>query len=147
MSFLVGGALIDSIGDVGGYVAVFGAMAFSFGVVGLVRSVRVGRLVSKGGWRRRRAVFNVRGAGNGQPALLLTDDGAEPEAVLSVATTVFRWRVLAGVEWLWVAGNPRSRFAAIATQDGEHVIMVKRPLLRWWRERLRRIATGGPSPV
>ena len=61
--------------------------------------------------------------------LLLVGDGEEPEAVLGVATTVFRWNALRGADWLWVTGNPLSRFAAVATMDGAHVVVVKRPLL------------------
>ena len=139
---MVGGLLIDSLGGVGGAVSVLGAMAFVLGSVGWIRAARVGRMALKHGWRKRRAVFRVVGGGNGQPALRLTDDGVEPEAVLGVSTTVFRWRALNGAEWLWVTGDPLSRFAAVATPDGAHVIVVKRPILAWWRERLRRIATG-----
>jgi hypothetical protein len=142
VAFPIGGLLIDNVGAVGGAVAVFGTMGFVFGSVGLVRAARVGRLASRDGWRKRMALFRVVGAGNGQPALLLTDDGVEPEAVLGVATTVFRWGALNGAEWLWVTGDPLSRFAAVATPDGAHVIVVKRPILPWWRERLWRIATS-----
>jgi hypothetical protein len=142
LAFIVGGWLIDTVGDIGGAVAVFGMVALTFGVVGLVRVARVYRLASRSGWRPRKAAFNVVGGGNGQPALVLMADGGEPEAVLAVATTVFRWGALHGAESLWVTGNPLSRFAAVATPDGAHVVVVKRPLLPWWRARLRRIATG-----
>jgi hypothetical protein len=98
---------------------------------------RVRRLAARTGWRKRKAAFNVVGAGNGQPALLLVGEGDDPEAVLGVATTVNRWGALNGIDWLWVAGNPLSRFAAVATPDGRRVIVVKRPILPWWRERLR----------
>jgi hypothetical protein len=138
----VGGSLIERAGPVGGAVAVFGAMGFVFGAVGLVRVARVRRLASSSGWRKRKAMFNVVGGGNGHPALLLTGEGDEAEAILAVATTVFRWGALDGVEWLWVTGNPLSRFAAVATPDGSHVVVVKRPILPWWRNRLRRIATS-----
>ena len=141
-SILVGSALISRIGEFAGAVAVWGAMGLVVGVVGLVRVARIRRLSTSAGWRRRSAMFKVVGGGNGQPALILTGDGVEPEAVLGVATTVLRWNALGGTDWLWVTGNPLSRFAAVATPDGAHVIVVKRPILRWWRNRLRRIATG-----
>ena len=84
----------------------------------------------------------VRSGANGQPALLLEASDEEPEAVVSVATTVFRWHVLHGAEVLWVVGDPRSRFAAVAARGGQYVVVVKRPWSRWWGNRLRRIATG-----
>lgn len=141
-SFLLGGALISRIGVVAGAATVWGAMGLVFGIVGLVRVARIRRLSSSAGWRKRSALFDVIGGGNGQPALMLTADGVEAEAVLGIATTVFRWNALRGTDWLWVTGNPLSRFAAVATPDGAHVIVVKRPIVRWWRKRLRRIATS-----
>lgn len=142
LAFFLGGLLIDTLGDVGGAAGVVGAVAFAFGAVGFVRVARVRRLASKDGWRQRSALFRMVGRGNGQPALLLAADDHEPEAVVSVSTTVFRWNALAGVQTLWVTGDPLSRFAAVATPGFEHVIVVKRPLLPWWRGRLRQIATS-----
>jgi hypothetical protein len=141
-AFFIGGALIPVVGGIGGVIGVFGAMGFTFGGVGLVRVVRVRRISRVSGWRQRKAQFRVVGGGNGQPGLLLEADESEPEAVLGVATTVFRWNALAGKKTLWVTGDPLTRFAAVATPDFAHVIVVKRPLLPWWRRRLRRIATG-----
>lgn len=75
----------------------------------------------------------------GQPALLLKASGVEPEAILSLSTTVFRWEALSGANVLWVTGDPMSRFAAVATVDGGTVVVVKRPVSAWWRKRLREI--------
>jgi hypothetical protein len=117
-------------------------MGVGLGAVGLVRTVRVQRLVARSGWRQRRARFRVVGGGNGQPGLVLLPGGDEPEAVLSVSTTVFRWGALEGHDSLWLTGDPLSRFAAVATPSRDVVIVVKRPILGWWRRRVRRIALG-----
>jgi hypothetical protein len=141
VAFFVGSALIDPLGDLGGCVAVWGALAVVFGGGGLIRVARVQRLAARYGWRSREARFRI-GMGGRQPALLLASDGVEPEAVLSVSTTVLRWNVLNDVQHLWVTGNPLSRFAAVATPELDHVVVVKRPWLPWWRHRLRDIANG-----
>ena len=142
VALAVGGLLLGSLGQVARAAVVVGAIVVVLGSVGLVRTIRVGRMASKQGWRKRIARFKVVGRGNGQPALLLVADSNEPEAVLSLSTTVFRWGALEGIGWLWVTGDPQSRFAAVATPDGAHVIVVKRPILPSWRNRLRGIATG-----
>jgi hypothetical protein len=80
------------------------------------------------------------GRGNGQPALVLLPTDDEPEAVLSVSTTVFRWGAIDGSESVWLTGDPLTRFAAVASENFAAIIVVKRPLTRWWRLRLRRIA-------
>lgn len=43
-------------------------------------------------------------------------------------------------------GTPCLASRAVATPEGAHVVVVKRPLLPWWRKRLRRIATGTQLP-
>jgi hypothetical protein len=124
-------------------IVVFGGGGFLAGVLGLARVARIRRLGSRHGWRKRMARFRVQdGPGKVIAALLLLEDDLEPEAVLGVSTTVWRVRPFDGTEWLWVAGQPLSRFAAVATPDGAHVIVVRRPILRRERERLREIATG-----
>jgi hypothetical protein len=141
VAFFVGGALIDPLGDVGGFVGVSGAVAIGFGGAGLVRVSRIRRLAARDGWQSREARFRV-GMGGRQPALVLASDGVKPEAVLSVSTTVLRWNVLNNEHRLWVTGDPFSRFAAVATPKLDHVVVVKRPRLPWWRDRLRDIADG-----
>ncbi|HTN99795.1 MAG TPA: hypothetical protein VL068_03880 [Microthrixaceae bacterium] len=148
---LVGGivvALGAAIGvasrEVAEWIGTLGATAALVGVVGLLRVWRIRRRVVRDGWRVRGARFRVadsRWGSNGQPALLLEASDEEPEAILSVSTTVFRWEAFHEADVLWVVGDPRSRFAAVATTDGEHVVVVKRPWSPWWGNRLRKIVT------
>jgi hypothetical protein len=121
-------------------VVVSGVMAMGVGVVGVIRTIRIRRLSERQGWRRREARFRVVGGGNGQPALVLLPSPAEGEAVLSVSTTVFRWGALDGSDTVWLTGDPQTRFAAVGTADFGAIIVVKRPIVKWWRSRLRRIA-------
>lgn len=121
----------------------FGGGAFLAGLLGMVRVMRIRRLGSRQGWRKRRARFGVQdGPGKVIAAVLLHEDDREPEVVLGVSTTVFRLPPLHETEWLWITGEPLSGFAAIASPDGDHVIVVKRPNFRRTQDRLRHIATS-----
>lgn len=142
VAFVVGSATIPVLGRVGAAVGIFGAMAFFGGLVGVIRTVRVKRLAVRHGWRFRTAAFGVAGPGNGQPALVLLPSADEPEAVLSVATTVWRWGALVDVSTVWLTGDPLTRFAAVSPGDFVTVVVVKRPIMKRWRSRLRRIALG-----
>lgn len=150
---LIGGAAASAVGiavgndDVSAPLIVFGVMAVTMGLVGIVRVLRIRRLADRGGWRTRDAAFRVaEGRGNGQPALVLRQSHTEEEAVLSISTTVWRWDALEGSRHVWVTGNPKSRFAAVAPQDMRAIVVVKRPLMRWWERRLKRIALGDSEP-
>lgn len=142
---LLGVAIGTVSEDIAIPIGTLGALAFGMGVVGLLRVWRIRRRVAAEGWRVRRARFRVADSPstpNGQLALLLEESEDEPEAVVSVSTTVFRWEALEDADMLGVVGDPRSRFAAVATMDGQHVVCVKRPWCRWWGNRLRKIATA-----
>lgn len=139
---VVAAAAIGTVSeDIAIPVGTLGAMALVAGAMGLLRVWRIRRRVAREGWRVRAARFRVDTSWgpNGQPALYLERSDDEPDAILSLSTTVFRWEALDGATELWVVGNPRSRFAAVATPDGRHVVVVKRPWSRWWARRLRRI--------
>jgi hypothetical protein len=120
---------------------IWGAMALAMGLWVQVRALRLRRILSRNPWQPRRCRFRIGPGGvNGQPALLLLPAASEPEAVVSVSTTAFRWRALDGVDEVWVAGNPTSRFAVAAPAGPGDLIIVKRAWLRWWAKRLERIA-------
>ena len=123
-------------------IVIFGVMALCLGAVGVIRTIRIRRLAERQGWRRREARFRVVGGGNGQPAPDLLQSFAEGEAALSVNTTVFRWGALDGSDTVWFTGNPRTRFAPVGSADFGAIIVVKRPITKWWRCRLRRTAMG-----
>ena len=126
----------------------FGITGLGLGLGGIIRTVRVARLIDRHGWRERSALFRVAPVGgNGQPALLLRACEKEPEVVLSVATTAFRWGALNGHDQLWVTGDPLSRFAAVATPDWQHIVVVKRPATARWTRRLRRILDDSSSEI
>jgi hypothetical protein len=139
---ITGALLASAVAGVGAIVSLFGLMAFATGVVGVLRTMRITRLVQTQGWRCRSSRFRVIGGGNGQPALMLWATASEPEAVLSVSTTVFRWGAFSNAKSVWLTGDPGTRFAAVATPDFGTVIVVKRSLLKSWKRRLRRIATS-----
>jgi hypothetical protein len=139
---VVGSVLVPVSEGIGSSIVILGVLGLGLGLVGLTRTVRLRRLVERHGWRRREARFRVVGGGNGQPGLVLLPSKDEPEAVLSVSTTVFRRGALAGHEWLWLTGDPLSRFAAVSTPDRDTAIITKRPMIGLWRQRLRRIALG-----
>ena len=140
VAVIVGALLVPASEAIGSSIVIVGLMGLGLGVAGLVRTLRIERLVAREGWRRRQARFRVVGGGNGQPGLVLLAAGAEPEAVLTVATTVFRWGALNGHDVLWLTGDPQSRFAAVATPALDVAIVVKRPVVARWRTRIRRIA-------
>lgn len=145
VAFVAGLALME-VNEGAGATSVVMALVFGIGMgtTGLMRIARIRRLGQRQGWRLRDARFRVVGGGNGQPALVLDATPEEPEAVLSVSTTVFRWGALHGASRLWVTGDPTTRFAAVATEAFDSVLVVKRPLFSPWRTRLRNIATGEP---
>jgi len=112
---------------------VWGTMALAVGLWVQVRALRLRRLLSHNPWHPR--PFRIDPGGmNGQPILLLAPDGSEPEAVLSMSTAAgLRWRALDGVDEVWIAGDPRSRFAVAAPAGPGDLIIVKRAWGRWVR--------------
>jgi hypothetical protein len=140
---VLGGAIWAASEQAGAVIVTLAILpVFFLGVVGLVRVWRIRRLLAREHWRVRPAWFGWDNrAENGPPMILLEATQAEPEAVVSVSTTTFRWDALNGASALWIVGNPLSRFAAVATTDGEHVFWVTRPWTRFRANRLRRIAS------
>jgi len=117
---------------------IWGTMALAVGLWVQVRALRLRRLLSRNPWHPR--PFGIGPGGwNGQAALLLAPDGSEPEAVLSISTMVFRWREFDGVDEVWIAGNPTSRFAVAAPAGPGDLMIVKQPR---WAKRLARIANA-----
>lgn len=121
----------------------WGILAVTAGAVGLRRVQRIRTLTARDGWIRRACRFRLlSGLGNGYPTLLLLAQETLPEALVSVSSTVWRWQALNEVDEVFVVGDPTTRFAAVATEDYSDVLVVKRPLLRWWERRLRRRMTA-----
>lgn len=149
--------VIDSAPDgdpkgITGTVAVFGiscgGLAFGTGVWTLLRSVRMGALFKRTAWTQRRAAYRIAPIGaNGQPALVIKEDGSGSEAVCSISATVWRSRQLEqgqDIEHL-VAGNPK-RWSVIAPPDVHVLLVAKRPWAPFWGRKLRSYAIAEERP-
>lgn len=123
---------------------IWGTIALALGLWVQVRALRLRRLLSRNPWHPWPCRFRIGPGGvNGQPALLLAHHDSEPETILSVSTTASRWRALDGVDEVWIAGDPTSRFAVATPAGPGDLIIVKRPWSSWWATRLARIANAG----
>jgi hypothetical protein len=132
----------EGIASVVAQIGVFGGGALVvFGAGTFIRSLHMARILGAGPWLSRQARYRIHQVGaNGQPALLVGPDEFGPEAVCSVSAAVWRYRRLPqGSAALLVAGDP-GRWAIVTSSDRAVLIVVKRPLLRWWARRLRRCA-------
>lgn len=120
----------------------WGGLAFFTGVSTLLRSLRMGALFKLTAWTERRAAYRIAPFGaNGQPALVIKEDGSGGEAVCSVSATVWRYQQLEeGPDIpLLVVGNPR-RWSVIAPPDLHVLLVAKRPWLPFWGRKLREYA-------
>jgi hypothetical protein len=117
----------------------WGGLAFFLGVATLLRSLRMGALFKRTAWTERRAAYRIAPIGaNGQPALVIMEDGSGGESVCSVSATAGRYQQLEeGPDIpLLVAGNPR-RWSVIAPPDLHVLLVAKRPRMPFWRRKLR----------
>ncbi len=120
----------------------WGGLALGVGLWGLLRSLRMGYLLGREPWARRRARYRIAPLGrNGQPALLIKPDENGSEAVCSVSATVWGYRQLdEGSDIpLLVVGNPR-RWSVVAPPDVRLLLVAKRPWLPLWGRKLRKYA-------
>ena len=119
-----------------------GVVPLCGGLIGLERCARARRLLKRRPWETRLAHYRIAPIGaNGQPALVVDGGSAQPEGVFALPTTVWRYRRLrTGTDGslLFAAGG--RRWALVAPPDRSIVIFVKKPLIPWWRNVLRRIA-------
>jgi hypothetical protein len=119
-----------------------GGLAFFTGVSTLLRSLHMGALLKRTAWTERRAAYRIAPIGaNGQPALVIKEDGSGGEAVCSVSATVGRYRQLEeGPDIpLLVVGDPR-RWSVIAPPDLHVLLVARRPWMPFWGRKLRGIA-------
>ncbi len=122
--------------------------AFSFVVVmavggslSLYRSRRMARLMRTSPWVSRPYRVSVDSFGNRRTAVVLVANGSAPEAVLVVSA--FVWRVGELEEYdgkeILVAGDP-SKVVVLRLPDSDSLFLARRPIIGWWRNRLRTAA-------
>jgi hypothetical protein len=120
----------------------WGGLAFFMGMSTLVRSCRMSALFKRTAWTQRRAAYRIAPiGGNGQPALVIKEDGSGGEAVCSVSATAGRYHQLEqGPDIpLLVVGNPR-RWSVIAPPELHVLLVAKRPWMPFWGRKLREYA-------
>jgi hypothetical protein len=110
--------------------------------LGSLRVTRARRILSRHPWHPRAARYAIAAVGhNRQPALVLSEDDSNPEVVLSLSTTVFRYgRLNTGTNGVVLVVFGGRRWAFAAPPDRSIIVVVKKPRIPWWRNRLRRIA-------
>src|SRR5205823_9705605 len=95
-----------------------GCAVLCTGTLGTARGLRMRVVLARHPWVRRRCKYRIapRGA-NGQPALIVRGSHGGPDAVCTVAATVWRYRRLPqGDRDLLVCGDPR-RWSVVAPDD------------------------------
>jgi hypothetical protein len=120
-----------------------GLFALGCGLFGIQRSVRIRRALKKQPWVMRRAHYRIVREARGfmNPALVLDAEAISPEMVFSVSATARRYELLrpdSTGSLLFVTGG--RRWGVVAPLNRSMVAMVKRPIFRWRRNALRRIA-------
>lgn len=128
------------------YVVAFVLVVVIAGLLSWRRASRIEGILHAAPWIERRYRVSVDPLGNRRPALVLLGGEASPEAVLVVSA--LRWRVgilqdRNGGEIL-VAGDP-SRRVVLRLPDSDLLFFARRPLMRWWRRKMRTWALAGPA--
>ena len=145
-TIVIGSAPAGDPKGVARVVAVFGiswgGLAFFTGMSTLLRSHRMSALFKRSAWTERRAAYRIAPIGvNGQPALVIKEDGSGGEAVCSISATAGRYQHLdQGPDIpLLVVGNPM-RWSVIAPPELHVLLVAKRPWMPFWRRKLREYA-------
>jgi hypothetical protein len=119
-----------------------GPVAALAGTSGSLRAWRLRRLLRSVPWRVAAGSYRIAPWGpNGQPVLVLRENGSDAETLMSVPTTVWRYRRLhTGADGALLLARSGRRWAAAAPPDRSVVVVVKEPWLPWHRSLLRRAA-------
>jgi hypothetical protein len=156
---VVGGLLLGRAGypqhengesTAAGWLSALGFFIAAFGLLGLVASVRMGWCLRRHPWQAWSCRFREARslpAPNGSPTLVIDAPGGHEQFVLSVVSTVWRWRALEPCDGgeVWLAGDP-ARGGVVAPPGGTQLLVARRPLSAKRRESLRRhIAESRPT--